>query len=130
MNVQTIPISDPSPPRREEQEVRSPSPNIILRRDNEFLSSPKSAWDSPSDEEEETESRKVPDVRKDDLASRRAARGPAAPKVHQFAPPPVCSNKDIERWEGIRRASQQNLQEKETRLDLCYACLSFPLTRG
>lgn len=65
-----------------------------------------------------------------DLASRRAARGPAAPKVHQFAPPPVCSNKDIERWEGIRRASQQNLQEKETRLDLCYACLSFPLTRG
>ncbi|KAM7419484.1 hypothetical protein PAMA_016547 [Pampus argenteus] len=102
-----------SPPTMEEQEVRSPSPNIILRRHNDFLSSQKSAWDSSSDGEEQAEVQKVPDVRRDDLASRRAPRGPVAPKVHQFVPPPVCSNKDRERWEGIRRASQQTLQEKE-----------------
>uniref|UniRef100_A0A672ZSJ6 LIM and calponin homology domains 1a n=1 Tax=Sphaeramia orbicularis TaxID=375764 RepID=A0A672ZSJ6_9TELE len=102
-----------SPPIKDQPEVRSPSPNIILRRDNDFLSSQKSAWDSSSDGEEEADSRKVPDVHKDDLASRRAARGTVAPKVHQFIPPPVCSSKDRERWEGIRRASQQTLQEKE-----------------
>ncbi|XP_054865713.1 LIM and calponin homology domains-containing protein 1-like isoform X7 [Amphiprion ocellaris] len=102
-----------SPPIVEEKEVRSPSPNIILRRDNDFLSSQKSAWDSASDGEEEAEARKVPDVRRDDLASRRAHRGPVASKVHQFIPAPLCTNKDRERWEGIRRASQQTLQEKE-----------------
>lgn len=59
--------------------------------------------------------RKVPDVCKDDLASRRALRGPVATKAHQFVPPPVCSNKDRERWEGIRRSSQKTLQEKEMR---------------
>ncbi|KAK7929134.1 hypothetical protein WMY93_005529 [Mugilogobius chulae] len=95
---------------KEEPEVRSPSPSIILRRDNEFLKTQKAAWDSSSDGEE-VEAQKMPDVRKDDLASRRAARGPA-PKVQQFVPPPVCSNKDLERWEGIRRASQQTLQER------------------
>lgn len=120
------PISNPSPPTMEEQEVRSPSPNIILRCDNDFLSSQKAAWDSPSDGEEEAEVRKVPDVRRDDLASRRARRGTVAPKVHQFVPPPVCSNKDRERWEGIRRASQQTLQEKEIRLaSLCLCALLF-----
>lgn len=66
--------------------------------------------------------RKLPDVRRDDLASRRAHRGPVVPKVHQFVPLPVCSNKDRERWEGIRRASQQTLQEKEMRL--AGVCLS------
>ncbi|TNN89620.1 LIM and calponin y domains-containing protein 1 [Liparis tanakae] len=108
------PVSNPSPPTPEEQEARSPSPNIILRCDNDFLSSQKSAWDSSSDVEEEADARKVPDVRKDDLASRRAPRGPVAPRVHQFVPRPVCSSKDRERWEGIRRASQQTLQEKES----------------
>ncbi|XP_045903407.1 LIM and calponin homology domains-containing protein 1a isoform X2 [Micropterus dolomieu] len=106
-------VSNPSPPTMEAQKVRSPSPNIILRCENDFLSSQKSAWDSSSDVEDEAEVRKVPDVHRDDLASRRAHRGPVAPKVHQFVPPPVCSNKDRERWEGIRRASQQTLQEKK-----------------
>ncbi|XP_072320079.1 uncharacterized protein [Eucyclogobius newberryi] len=101
-----------SPVDKEEPEVRAPSPNIILRRDNEFLRTQKAAWDSSSDGEE-VEAQKLPDVRKDDLASRRAARGPA-PKVQRFVPPPVCSNKDLERWEGIRRASQQTLQERES----------------
>lgn len=113
----------------EEQEVRSPSPNIILRCDNDFLSSQKSAWDSSSDAEEEAEVRKVPDVHRDDLASRRAHRGPVASKVHQFVPPPVCSNKDRERWEGIRRASQQTLQEKEIRLGLfTFVCVFLPFS--
>lgn len=119
------PISNSSPPAIEEKEVRSPSPNIILRRDNDFLSAQKSAWDSTSDAEEEAEV-KVPDVHRDDLASRRAYRGPINPKVHQFVPPPVCSNKDRERWEGIRRASQQTLQEKEKEIRLatcvCVVC--------
>ncbi|KAF7666739.1 hypothetical protein LDENG_00093160 [Lucifuga dentata] len=99
----------------EEREVRSPSPNIILRCDNDFLTSHKAAWESSSDEEEEGELRKVPDVHRDDLASRRAPRGPVAPNVHQFVPWPVCSDRDRERWEGIRRASLQTLQEKEIR---------------
>ena len=119
------PVSNSSPPTMEEKEGRSPSPNIILRRDNDFLNSQKSAWDSSSDGEEEAEARKVPDVRRDDLASRRAPRGPAAPKVHQFVPQPVCSNKDRERWEGIRRASQQTLQEKENRLAVCVCEFAF-----
>ncbi|KAM4583826.1 uncharacterized protein PAE49_003641 isoform 3-T3 [Odontesthes bonariensis] len=102
-----------SPPIMEEKEVRSPSPSIILRCDNDFLNTNKSAWDSSSDGEEEAEKRKVPDVRRDDLASRRTHHGPTVPKAHQFIPPPVCTNKDRERWEGIRRASQQTLQEKD-----------------
>ncbi|KAM3864784.1 uncharacterized protein ACN63O_010471 [Diretmus argenteus] len=104
-----------SSPTSEEQEVRSPSPNIILRCENEFLTNQKAAWDSSSDGEGEGELKKVPDVRRDDLASRRAPRGPVASRVHQFVPPPICNSKDRERWEGIRRASQQALQEKEIR---------------
>lgn len=109
----------PSPPTTEEQEVRPPSPNIILRRDNDFLNSQKSAWDSSSDAEGEAEVQKVPDVHRDDLASRRAPRVPSTPKVHQFVPSPTCTNKDRERWEGIRRASQLTLQERDTRSDVC-----------
>ncbi|XP_056892854.1 LIM and calponin homology domains-containing protein 1-like isoform X5 [Takifugu flavidus] len=102
-----------SPPPVEDQGPRSPSPNIILRSENEFLSSQSSSWDPASDEEEDAGMHRVPDVRRDDLASRRAHRGPVAPNVHQFVPSPVCSNKDRERWEGIRRSSQKTLQEKE-----------------
>ncbi|XP_013876151.1 LIM and calponin homology domains-containing protein 1 isoform X2 [Austrofundulus limnaeus] len=102
-----------SPPVSEEKEVKPASPSIILRSENDFLSSHKSAWDSPSDEEEETAKQKVPDLLKDDLASRRVHRRPVVSKVHQFLPPPVCTNKDRERWEDIRRASQRTLQEKD-----------------
>ncbi|XP_034045176.1 LIM and calponin homology domains-containing protein 1a isoform X2 [Thalassophryne amazonica] len=103
-----------SPPSLEEQKPKLPSPNIILRRDNDFLKTEKAAWDSFSDGEEEGELQKVPDVRKDDLASRRAAHGLVIPKVHQFIPPPVCSSKDRERWEGIIRSSRHTLQGKES----------------
>lgn len=108
-------ISNLSPPTAEEQGLRSPSPNIVLRSENEFLSSRKCLGDPASDEEEEAGTHRVPDVLRDDLASRRSHRGPVAPNVHQFVPPPVCSNKDRERWEGIRRSSQKTLQEKQTR---------------
>lgn len=125
MNLPHFAVSNPSPPTMDEKEVRASPPNIILRRDNDFLSHQKSAWDSSSDGEQEAEAQKVPDVRRDDLASRRAQRTSAAPKVHQFVPPPVCSKKDQERWEGIRRASQQTLQEREIRFAMCtiYLCL-------
>ncbi|CAL8330432.1 unnamed protein product [Merluccius merluccius] len=102
-------------PSEDRQEDKGPSPDIILRRDNDFLTNHKATWDSSSSDGEGDEDarKKVPDVRKDDLASRRAARVAAAPRVHQFLPAPVCSSRDRERWEGIRRASQQALQEKE-----------------
>ncbi|KAJ3613957.1 hypothetical protein NHX12_017535 [Muraenolepis orangiensis] len=104
-------------PVEERREERGPSPDIILRRDNDFLTSQKATWDSASSsdgEGDEEARKKVPDVRKDDLASRRAPRGTAAvPRVHRFLPAPVCSTRDRERWEGIRLASQRALQEKE-----------------
>ncbi|XP_017261656.1 LIM and calponin homology domains-containing protein 1 isoform X2 [Kryptolebias marmoratus] len=102
-----------SPPITEEKEVKPVLPSIVLRSENDFLSSHKSAWDSPSDGEEDTEKRKVPDVLKDDLASRRVHRGPVVSRVHQFLPAPACTNKDRERWEDIRRASQRTLQERD-----------------
>ncbi|KAM4751068.1 uncharacterized protein FYW61_006878 isoform 2-T2 [Anableps anableps] len=102
-----------SAPRTEEKEARSPSPNIILRSENEFLSSNSSACGSFSDGEPDAETRRVPDVRRDDLACRRVHRSPGNPRAHQFTPPTVCTTRDRERWEGIRRASQQTLQEKE-----------------
>ncbi|XP_030206901.1 serine/arginine repetitive matrix protein 2 isoform X1 [Gadus morhua] len=108
-------VQEPSE-EEEGHKDRGPSPDIILRRDNDFLSNRKATWDASSSsdgEGEEEARRKVPDVRKDDLASRRAPRAALAPRVHQFLPAPVCSSRDRERWEGIRRASQQALQEKE-----------------
>ncbi|XP_014824152.1 PREDICTED: LIM and calponin homology domains-containing protein 1-like, partial [Poecilia mexicana] len=97
----------------EEKETRSPSPNIILRSENEFLSSHSPACDSSSDGEQDSETRRVPDVHRDDLASRRVHRSPGNSRVHQFVPPPACTTRDRERWEGIRRASQQTLQQME-----------------
>ncbi|CAL8286370.1 unnamed protein product [Arctogadus glacialis] len=110
-------VPEPSEEEEERHKDRGPSPDIVLRRDNDFLTNHKATWDASSSsdgEGEEDARRKVPDVRKDDLASRRAPRGgPLAPRVHQFLPAPVCSSRDRERWEGIRRASQLALQEEE-----------------
>lgn len=132
MTLPHHPISSPSPATIEDQGTRSPSPNIILRCENDFLSPQKSACDFAPDGEEETEMQKVPDVHKDDLASRRAHRGPVIPKPHQFVPPPVCSKEDRKRWEGIRRSSQKKLQELETRSAAVYlhvVLLIFPTAR-
>ncbi|XP_077575273.1 LIM and calponin homology domains-containing protein 1-like [Stigmatopora nigra] len=109
VKIPSLQRSPPPPPEK------APSPEIILRRHNDFLSGRKSAWDSS--EEGESEEQKVPDVLKDDLASRRAARGPAVPQAHRFvaAPPPFLESKDRERWESIRRSSQVTL--KDARLE-------------
>uniref|UniRef100_A0A8C7NAR0 Calponin-homology (CH) domain-containing protein n=1 Tax=Oncorhynchus kisutch TaxID=8019 RepID=A0A8C7NAR0_ONCKI len=111
-------------PRLEQQEVKSPAPDIILRRHNDFLTNQKAAWDSDSEGEAEGEEggggvRRVPDVRRDDLASRRAPRPPTAPRAYQYIPPPACSLRDRELWEDIRRASHTALMDRmelETRL--------------
>ncbi|XP_036372432.1 uncharacterized protein LOC118769441 isoform X3 [Megalops cyprinoides] len=104
---------------QEKQEAPPPVPDIILRRDNDFLKpQPEQAWDSgEEDEEEEGEGggggeRRVPDVQRDDLASRRARMSRLAPRVQQQFLPATCSSKDRERWEGIRRASQQAALER------------------
>ncbi|XP_062407395.1 LIM and calponin homology domains-containing protein 1-like [Sardina pilchardus] len=91
--------------------VKPASPDIILRCENDFLRNQQAhAWDSDEEEEEEDAAggeRKVPDVRRDDLASRRARmnRGPAR-GAHHFLPG-SCSRRDQERWEALRRKSQQ-----------------------
>uniref|UniRef100_A0A8K9UB41 Calponin-homology (CH) domain-containing protein n=1 Tax=Oncorhynchus mykiss TaxID=8022 RepID=A0A8K9UB41_ONCMY len=104
-------------PRLEQQEVKSPSPDIILRRHNDFLTNQKAAWDSDSEGEAEGEEggggvRRVPDVRRDDLASRRTPRPPTAPRAYQYVPPPACSLRDRELWEDIRRASHTALMDR------------------
>uniref|UniRef100_A0AAZ3QC02 DUF4757 domain-containing protein n=1 Tax=Oncorhynchus tshawytscha TaxID=74940 RepID=A0AAZ3QC02_ONCTS len=112
------------PPRLEQQEVKSPAPDIILRRHNDFLTNQRAAWDSDSEGEAEGEEggggvRRVPDVRRDDLASRRAPRPLTAPRAYQYIPPPACSLQDRELWEDIRRASHTALMDRmelETRL--------------
>ena len=118
-NPQTQRVQVPSSEEEEERRGdRAPSPDIILRRDNDFLTNHRATWDASSSSDgdgEEDARKKVPDVRKDDLASRRAPRAATAPRVHQFLPAPVCSSRDRERWEGIRRASQHALREKEPR---------------
>ncbi|XP_072563844.1 LIM and calponin homology domains-containing protein 1a isoform X3 [Paramormyrops kingsleyae] len=90
---------------------RGPTPDIILRKDNEF-SRMQQEHESDSGEEEEAE-RRLPDLEKDDLASRRARMSRGTPRVrHQFLPS-TCSSQDRERWERIRRSSQQAALERE-----------------
>uniref|UniRef100_A0A3B3RTF8 LIM and calponin homology domains 1 n=1 Tax=Paramormyrops kingsleyae TaxID=1676925 RepID=A0A3B3RTF8_9TELE len=90
---------------------RGPTPDIILRKDNDF-SRMQQEHESDSGEEEEAE-RRLPDLEKDDLASRRARMSRGTPRVrHQFLPS-TCSSQDRERWERIRRSSQQAALERE-----------------
>ncbi|XP_066576579.1 LIM and calponin homology domains-containing protein 1a isoform X3 [Amia ocellicauda] len=92
-----------SSPKTVTEEAKPSTPDIILRRENEFLRYQQEVdWDS--DEEEQ----KVPDVEKDDLASRRARMNQFKPKFqHNQFLPPLCSAKDKEKWEAIKKASQQ-----------------------
>ncbi|XP_076151800.1 uncharacterized protein LOC143134946 [Alosa pseudoharengus] len=112
--------SSPRDAGGETEGVKPASPDIILRCENDFLRNQQPhAWDSDEEEEEEDAAgeRKVPDVRRDDLASRRARmnRGPAR-GAHHFLPG-SCSRRDQERWEALRLKSQQAVLEKMERLE-------------
>ncbi|KAI5087779.1 LIM and calponin-like domains-containing protein 1 isoform X2 [Silurus meridionalis] len=95
----------------EPNQAKSPSPDIIRRCDNNVLWAEQAhEWDKEDDEDEEGD-RKVPDIQKDDLASRKARMNQPKPSVaHQFLPS-SCSSKDRERWEGIRLSSQHAVME-------------------
>ncbi|MCJ8749203.1 hypothetical protein PDJAM_G00173680, partial [Pangasius djambal] len=103
--------SSPKVTAVEPDQAKSPSPDIIRRCDNNFLRAEHThEWDEEDDEDEEGD-RKVPDIQKDDLASRRARMNQLKPNVaHQFLPS-SCSSKDRERWEGIRLSSQHAVLE-------------------
>ncbi|XP_053533620.1 LIM and calponin homology domains-containing protein 1a isoform X3 [Ictalurus punctatus] len=107
--------SSPKVTAVEPEQAKSPSPDIIRRCDNSFLRGEQThEWDEDDDDDDdegEERDRKVPDIQKDDLASRRARMNRPKPSVaHQFLPS-SCSSKDRERWEGIRLSSQHAVLE-------------------
>uniref|UniRef100_UPI00398F386D LIM and calponin homology domains-containing protein 1-like isoform X3 n=1 Tax=Pristiophorus japonicus TaxID=55135 RepID=UPI00398F386D len=106
--------------RQKEQHENSgqSTPDIILRRENTFLSS---YQDSESESEEEEH--KVPDLEKDDLALRKTQMQQSKSKVafNQFLPGP-CTKKDRERWESIKHSSSEPAgasQSNEQKMDSC-----------
>ncbi|XP_016088748.1 LIM and calponin homology domains-containing protein 1-like [Sinocyclocheilus grahami] len=102
----------------EDSEAKPPSPDIILRRDNEFMrATAPQQWDSNEEDDDEEAERKVPDVQKDDLASRRARMNQFKPSVARHFLPGTCSWKDQEKWEGIRLASQHAVLERMEKIE-------------
>ncbi|KAK7161966.1 hypothetical protein R3I94_004587 [Phoxinus phoxinus] len=103
----------------EDNKPKPPSPDIILRRDNDFMrAAAPHQWDSNEEDEDAEAEQKVPDVQKDDLASRRARMNQFKPSVaHNFLPG-SCSWKDREKWEGIRLASQHAVLERMEKMEL------------
>ncbi|XP_050962566.1 LIM and calponin homology domains-containing protein 1a isoform X1 [Labeo rohita] len=102
----------------EASKAKSPSPDIILRRDNEFMrAAAPHQWDSNEEDDDEEAERKVPDVQKDDLASRRARMNQFKPSVAHHFLPSSCSWKDREKWEGIRLASQHAMLERMEKME-------------
>ncbi|XP_043093249.1 LIM and calponin homology domains-containing protein 1a isoform X3 [Puntigrus tetrazona] len=102
----------------EGSKAKAPSPDIILRRDNEFMrAAAPQQWDSNDEDDDEEAERKVPDVRKDDLASRRARMNQFKPSVAHHFLPGSCSWKDREKWEGIRLASQHAVLERMEKME-------------
>ncbi|XP_061102177.1 LIM and calponin homology domains-containing protein 1a isoform X2 [Conger conger] len=99
------------------EEATPPCPSIVLRKASDFLQQAEQAW--ASDEEEDDEGRRLPDVQKDDLASRRARMSHSAPRVHHFLP--SASDGHVrEEWEGLRRAWQRAaLSESEAHTAPC-----------
>ncbi|KAK1175323.1 hypothetical protein AOXY_G3012 [Acipenser oxyrinchus oxyrinchus] len=91
-----------SSPKPASEESQPAPPDIILRRENDFL---KSQQERESDSEEEEQ--RLPDIEKDDLASRKARMNQLKPKVphNQFLPVP-CS-KSEEKWENIKKATHR-----------------------
>ncbi|XP_041131054.1 LIM and calponin homology domains-containing protein 1-like isoform X3 [Polyodon spathula] len=93
-----------SSPKPVIEESQSAPLDIILRRDNDFL---KHQQGRESDSEEEEQEQRLPDIEKDDLASRKARMNQLKPKVphNQFLPMP-CS-KSEEKWENIKKATHR-----------------------
>ncbi|KAI4875173.1 hypothetical protein NFI96_014239 [Prochilodus magdalenae] len=114
----TVRYSSPKVTVAEPEQPKSPSPDIILRRDNDFLRAEHPHdWEANEEDEDEDAERRVPDVQKDDLASRRARMNQSRTNVtHQFLPV-GCSMKDRERWEGIRLASQHAVLERMEKME-------------
>ncbi|XP_059409820.1 LIM and calponin homology domains-containing protein 1-like isoform X6 [Carassius carassius] len=102
----------------EASKAKPPSPDIILRRENEFMhTAAPQQWDSNEEDDDEEAERKVPDVQKDDLASRRARMNQFKPSVAHHFLPGSCSWKDREKWEGIRLASQHAVLERMEKME-------------
>lgn len=102
----------------EANKPKSPSPDIILRRDNDFMrAAVPHQWDSDEEEEDEEAEQRVPDVQKDDLASRRARMNQFKPSVAHHFLSGSCSWKDREKWEGIRMASQHAVLERMEKME-------------
>ncbi|KAK3507489.1 hypothetical protein QTP70_027016 [Hemibagrus guttatus] len=94
-------------------QAKCPSPDLIRQCDNSLPRVEHAyEWNEEDEEDEDEEGdRKVPDIRKDDLASRKARMNlPKPSAAHQFLPS-TCSTKDRERWEGIRLSSQHAVLE-------------------
>ncbi|XP_051561403.1 LIM and calponin homology domains-containing protein 1-like isoform X2 [Myxocyprinus asiaticus] len=109
----SVQYNSPNVIAEELNKAKPSSPDIILRRDNDFLcAAAPHEWDSNEEDEDEEGERKVPDVQKDDLASRRARMNQFKPSVTHHFLPGSCSWKDREKWEGIRLASQQAILER------------------
>ncbi|XP_043548225.1 LIM and calponin homology domains-containing protein 1-like isoform X13 [Chiloscyllium plagiosum] len=102
--------------KRQDESCGQTTPDIILRRENAFLTS---YQDNESDSEEEEQ--KVPDIEKDDLALRKAQMHQCKSKVvvNQFLPGP-CTKKDRERWKSIKQSAYEAVrasQSKEQKMD-------------
>ncbi|XP_056316699.1 LIM and calponin homology domains-containing protein 1a isoform X3 [Danio aesculapii] len=114
----TVRYNSPIVTPAEDNKLKSPSPDIILRRDNDFMrAAVPHQWDSDEAEEDGEVEQKVPDVQKDDLASRRARMNQFKPSVAHHFLPGSCSWKDREKWEGIRMASQHAVLERIEKME-------------
>ncbi|XP_041062126.1 LIM and calponin homology domains-containing protein 1-like isoform X4 [Carcharodon carcharias] len=101
---------------KQDENCEQTTPDIILRRENTFLTS---YQDNESESEEEEQ--KVPDIEKDDLALRKAQMHQSKSKiaVNQFLPGP-CTKKDRERWASIKQSAYKAAgasQSKELKMD-------------
>ncbi|XP_058888630.1 LIM and calponin homology domains-containing protein 1a isoform X2 [Acipenser ruthenus] len=89
--------------RPDSEESQPAPPDIILRRDNDFL---KCQQEGESDSEDKEQEQRLPDIEKDDLASRKARMNQFKPKVpHNTFLPMPCSQRDEEKWENIKKAT-------------------------
>ncbi|XP_036438925.1 LIM and calponin homology domains-containing protein 1a isoform X3 [Colossoma macropomum] len=114
----TVRYNSPKVTGVEPDQAKSPSPDIILRHDNDFLRADHPHdRDANKDDEDENAERRVPDVQKDDLASRRARMNQSRPHVTHHFLPVGCSMKDRKRWEGIRLASQHAVLERMEKME-------------